>query len=67
MEILSAGQYVVTNPNVTIRGWYTFGESQLELQSQDLFTKDQVPLELKVYLRWILHEPLKLSLHGYER
>lgn len=30
------------------------------------FTRDQVPVSLKLYLKWQLEEPLKLATHGYE-
>ena len=30
------------------------------------FTRDQVPVSLKLYLKWQLEEPLKLTAHGYE-
>ncbi|KAL8279263.1 hypothetical protein RQP46_008300 [Phenoliferia psychrophenolica] len=65
LEELPAGQHVITAPNVTVRGWFTKGESQLEMASRDMYTKDQVPVELRVYLRWQLIEPLKLCHHGY--
>lgn len=29
------------------------------------FTRDQVPVSLKIYLKWQLTEPLKLTTHGY--
>ncbi|KAM0751840.1 hypothetical protein T439DRAFT_300836 [Meredithblackwellia eburnea MCA 4105] len=65
LELLSAGQHVITSPNITVRGFFSKGEAQLELPSRDMYTKDQVPVELRVYLRWQLHEPLKLCFHGY--
>ena len=34
--------------------------------SQTRFTRDQVPVSLKLYLKWQLEEPLKLATHGYE-
>jgi regulator of protease activity HflC (stomatin/prohibitin superfamily) len=30
------------------------------------YTRDQVPVSLKLYLKWQLEEPLKLATHGYE-
>lgn len=33
---------------------------------QNRFTRDQVPVSLKLYLKWQLEEPLKLATHGYE-
>jgi hypothetical protein len=30
------------------------------------FTRDQVPVSSKLYLKWQLEEPLKLATHGYE-
>jgi hypothetical protein len=33
---------------------------------QTRFTRDQVPVSLKLYLKWQLEEPLKLATHGYE-
>lgn len=32
----------------------------------DMFTRDQVPVQLRVYLRWQLMDPLKLCAHGYK-
>jgi len=29
------------------------------------FTRDQVPVSLRIYLKWQLTEPLKLATHGY--
>ncbi|EIM89326.1 uncharacterized protein STEHIDRAFT_76273 [Stereum hirsutum FP-91666 SS1] len=65
LELLPAGQHYITNPNVTVRGLYTLGENQLELPTKDIFTRDQVPVSLKLYLKWQLNEPLKLAQHGY--
>ncbi|KAF8212489.1 hypothetical protein K438DRAFT_1567476 [Mycena galopus ATCC 62051] len=65
LELLGAGQSVITNPSVTLRGLYTLGENQLELPTKDIFTRDQVPVSLRLYLKWQLMEPLKLTTHGY--
>ncbi|KAI0030300.1 hypothetical protein K488DRAFT_54541 [Vararia minispora EC-137] len=66
LELLQAGQHCVTNPNVTLRGMYTLGENQFEMPTKDIFTRDQVPVSLTLYLKWQLTEPLKLATHGYE-
>ncbi|CCM02166.1 uncharacterized protein FIBRA_04244 [Fibroporia radiculosa] len=65
LELLPAGQHYITNPNVTLRGMYTLGENQLEMPTKDIFTRDQVPVSLTIYLKWQLTEPLKLTTHGY--
>jgi regulator of protease activity HflC (stomatin/prohibitin superfamily) len=65
LELLPAGQHYITNPNVTLRGLYTLGENQLEMPTKDIFTRDQVPVSLRIYLKWQLMEPLKLTTHGY--
>ncbi|EMD35681.1 hypothetical protein CERSUDRAFT_116415 [Gelatoporia subvermispora B] len=65
LELLPAGQHYITNPNVTLRGLYTLGENQLEMPTKDIFTRDQVPVALTLYLKWQLLEPLKLATHGY--
>ncbi|KAF7304742.1 Band 7 domain-containing protein [Mycena kentingensis (nom. inval.)] len=65
LELLGAGQNVITNPSVTLRGLFTRGECQLELPTKDIFTRDQVPVSLRLYLKWELVEPLKLTTHGY--
>ncbi|KDQ21011.1 hypothetical protein BOTBODRAFT_27024 [Botryobasidium botryosum FD-172 SS1] len=65
LELLPAGQHYITNPNVTLRGLYTCGENQLEMPTKDIFTRDQVPVSLTIYLKWQLKEPLKLTKHGY--
>ncbi|KAJ7752097.1 hypothetical protein B0H16DRAFT_1547425 [Mycena metata] len=61
LELLGAGQSVITNPSVTLRGLYALGENQLELPTKDIFTRDQVPVSLTLYLKWQLMEPLKLT------
>ncbi|KAH9980738.1 hypothetical protein BJV74DRAFT_855197 [Russula compacta] len=66
LELLPAGQHCITHPNVTLRGLYTLGENQFEMPTKDIFTRDQVPVGLKLYLKWQLEEPLKLATHGYE-
>lgn len=65
LELLPAGQHCMTNPNVTLRGMYTLGENQLEMPTKDILTRDQVPVGLRIYLKWQLVEPLKLTTHGY--
>lgn len=65
LELLGAGQSVITNPSVTLRGLYTLGENQLEMPTKDIFTRDQVPVSLTIYLKWQLTEPLRLTKHGY--
>lgn len=65
LELLGAGQSVITHPNVTLRGLYTLGENQVEMPTKDIFTRDQVPVSLTIYLKWQLTEPLKLATHGY--
>ncbi|KAF7322777.1 hypothetical protein HMN09_00057000 [Mycena chlorophos] len=65
LEVLTAGQSVITNPSVTLRGLFTLGENQLEMPTKDIFTRDQVPVSLRLYLKWQLVEPLKLTTHGY--
>ncbi|KAI0337416.1 hypothetical protein BDW22DRAFT_1339914 [Trametopsis cervina] len=65
LELLPAGQHYITNPNVTLRGMYTLGENQKEMPTKDIFTRDQVPVGLTIYLKWQLTEPLKLAKHGY--
>lgn len=65
LELLPAGQHYITNPNVTLRGMYTLGENQKEMPTKDIFTRDQVPVSLTIYLKWQLTEPLKLATHGY--
>jgi hypothetical protein len=37
LELLGAGQSVITNPSVTLRGLYTLGENQLEMPTKDMF------------------------------
>ncbi|KAI0918484.1 hypothetical protein AcW1_009637 [Taiwanofungus camphoratus] len=65
LELLPAGQHYITNPNVTLRALFTLGENQLEMPTKDIFTRDQVPVSLTIYLKWQLTEPLKLTTHGY--
>jgi len=65
LKLLGAGQSVITNPSVTLRGLFTLGENQIEMPTKDIFTRDQVPVSLTIYLKWQLMEPLKLTTHGY--
>ncbi|PCH35160.1 hypothetical protein WOLCODRAFT_80178 [Wolfiporia cocos MD-104 SS10] len=65
LELLPAGQHYIINPNVTLRGLFTLGENQVEMPTKDIFTRDQVPVSLTIYLKWQLTEPLKLTTHGY--
>ncbi|KAL6302729.1 band 7 domain-containing protein [Sparassis latifolia] len=65
LELLPAGQHYITNPNVTLRGLFTCGENQLEMPTKDIFTRDQVPVNMTLYLKWQVMEPLKLTMHGY--
>ncbi|KAL1948779.1 hypothetical protein VTO73DRAFT_10585 [Trametes versicolor] len=65
LELLPAGQHYITSPNVTLRGLFTLGENQIEMPTKDIFTRDQVPVSLTIYLKWQLTEPLKLTTHGY--
>ncbi|EJD52128.1 hypothetical protein AURDEDRAFT_111592 [Auricularia subglabra TFB-10046 SS5] len=65
LELLPAGQHYITDPNITLRGLYTCGECQIEMPTKDIFTRDQVPVSLTIYLKWQLEEPLKLATHGY--
>ena len=37
LELLGAGQSVITNPSVTLRGLYTLGENQLEMPTKDMY------------------------------
>jgi regulator of protease activity HflC (stomatin/prohibitin superfamily) len=66
LQLLMAGQHVIIDPNVTLRGIFTCGENQIEMPTKDIFTRDQVPVGLKIYLKWQLLEPLKLATHGYD-
>ncbi|KAH9956128.1 hypothetical protein BGW80DRAFT_1234594 [Lactifluus volemus] len=66
LELLPAGHYCITHPNVTLRGLYTLGENQFEMCTKNIFTRDKVPVRLKLYFKWRLDEPLKLATHGYE-
>ncbi|THH30602.1 hypothetical protein EUX98_g3575 [Antrodiella citrinella] len=65
LEVVAAGQHYITNPNVTLRGLYALGENQLEMPTKDMYTKDQVPVSLTIYLKWQLTKPLLLATHGY--
>ncbi|KAF8516339.1 band 7 domain-containing protein [Hysterangium stoloniferum] len=65
LELLGAGQHYITNPNVTLRGLYTCGENQIEMPTKDIYTRDQVPVSLTIYLKWQLTSPLMLTTHGY--
>ena len=58
LELLPAGQHYITNPNVTLRGLYTLGENQKEMPTKDMYTRDQVPVSLTIYLKWYVHAAL---------
>jgi hypothetical protein len=63
---LPPGQHHITQANVKIRGAFTTGEVQMELIAEELYTRDQVPVMMRVYLRWELQQPLLLTRHGYD-
>ncbi|QRW16058.1 SPFH domain / Band 7 family [Rhizoctonia solani] len=65
MEQVPAGQHCITIPNVKLRGLFTCGENQIEMPTKDIYTRDQVPVSLTIYMKWQLLEPLKLTTHGY--
>ncbi|BEI82029.1 hypothetical protein CcaverHIS002_0211890 [Cutaneotrichosporon cavernicola] len=62
---LGAGQHFVTTPGVSLRGFFTMGEVQIELECDNVYTRDQVPVWLRLYLRYQLQQPLQLAQHGY--
>lgn len=37
LELIGAGQSVITNPSVTLRGLFTLGENQLEMPTKDMY------------------------------
>jgi hypothetical protein len=42
LELLGAGQSVITNPSVTLRGLYTLGENQLEMPTKDMYVCERI-------------------------
>jgi len=44
LELLGAGQSVITNPSVTLRGLYTLGENQLEMPTKDMYVPPVVSM-----------------------
>lgn len=62
---LTAGQHCLTTPGVSIRQFLTLGEVQQELQADNIYTRDSVPVWLRIYLRYQLREPILLARHGY--
>lgn len=42
LQLLSAGQHYITNPNVTIRGMYTLGENQKEMPTKDMYVQSLI-------------------------
>jgi hypothetical protein len=43
LELLGAGQSVITNPSITLRGLYTLGENQLEMPTKDMYGQQLTP------------------------
>lgn len=62
---LTAGQHHLTTSAVTIRGYFTLSEVQQELEASNIYTRDSVPVYLRLYIRYQLNEPLLLARHGY--
>ncbi|GMK59045.1 hypothetical protein CspeluHIS016_0700600 [Cutaneotrichosporon spelunceum] len=62
---LGAGQHYLTTAGVSLRGFFTMGEVQIELECDNIYTRDQVPVWLRLYLRYQLLHPLQLAQHGY--
>ncbi|GAA5863575.1 hypothetical protein JCM8547_007289 [Rhodosporidiobolus lusitaniae] len=66
LEMLPAGQHAILVPNITIRGFYSTAESQTELRTKDIYTRDQVPVQLTIFIRYKLFDALTLCREGYE-
>ncbi|CAK9785710.1 hypothetical protein CC85DRAFT_279757, partial [Cutaneotrichosporon oleaginosum] len=62
---LGAGQHYLTAAGVSLRGFFTMGEVQIELECDNIYTRDQVPVWLRLYIRYELQHPLQLARHGY--
>ncbi|KAE8221572.1 hypothetical protein CF319_g5091 [Tilletia indica] len=66
LEELSAGQHCITDPGVLLRNFFTKGECQAETHGIRVFTADQVEVEVKLYLKWVLKTPLSLASTNYQ-
>ncbi|CAD6889538.1 unnamed protein product [Tilletia controversa] len=65
LEELGAGQHCITEPGVLLRSFFTRGECQAETHGIRVFTNDQVEVEVKLYLKWVLKTPLSLANTNY--
>ncbi|KAG9316074.1 hypothetical protein JVU11DRAFT_3744 [Chiua virens] len=71
LKLLPSGQHHITNPNVTLRGLYSLGVNRLEIPIKEMqysFTKDQIPVELRIYLKWsdlLIFMRSELTILGY--
>lgn len=63
--LIGAGQHFLISAGVSLRGFFTMGEVQIELECDNIYTRDQVPVWLRLYLRYELQRPLQLARHGY--
>ncbi|KAK0543638.1 hypothetical protein OC861_006100 [Tilletia horrida] len=65
LEQLLAGQHCITDPGVLLRSFFTKGECQAETPGIRVFTADQVEVQVKLYLKWALRNPLSLAQTNY--
>lgn len=49
-SILGAELTACPSSQITVRGWFSKGESQLEMKTSDLYTKDQASM-ISLYYR----------------
>ncbi|KAJ1558303.1 hypothetical protein HK096_002407, partial [Nowakowskiella sp. JEL0078] len=59
--LLTAGQHVITNPEMTFRGFYSLGERQTTFKTQPAYTIEGVPVLLHVNLRYRVADPILLT------
>ncbi len=48
LELIGAGQSVITNPSVTLRGLFTLGENQLEMPTKDMYVTSHYCIPIAV-------------------
>lgn len=61
LELIGAGQSVITNPSVTLRGLFTLGENQLEMPTKDMYVTSYccipIPLTIAILVLLVIKYP----------
>ena len=65
-EMIDGGQHTITDPQVTFRRFFTRGDMVIDAAPEDVYTKDQVAVSIKLAVKLQLTNPEKLVEHGFD-